>query len=124
MKTFLIADDSQDKTRFLLRVLKQAGWDGAAVTASTTDGAKHLIDMHPDIAAAFIDYYMPTENGPAVIRYLRQAIPHAKIALVSSADHDGNSARARSAGADAIVCTSHPHAEEILLNLLAVWKLS
>lgn len=83
-----------------------------------------MIDAHPEISAAFIDYYIPLKNGPSVIRYLKKNIPTTRIALVSSADNPKNSAEARDAGAEAVVCTSHPvdMVEKSLSELLGSWK--
>lgn len=123
MSTFFIADDSMEKILFLRHMLTQAGWAGTVVTAMTTEEAKKLIDTNPDIAAAFIDYYIPTENGPSVIRYLKNACPAARIALVSSADNPRNTARAFDAGAEAAICTTRSLelVEQQILDLLQEW---
>ena len=124
MSTFFIADDSMEKILFLRHMLTQAGWAGTVVTAMTTEKAKKLIDAHPDIVAAFIDYYIPSENGPSVIRYLKNACPAARIALVSSADNSDNNARAKAAGAEATICTTHRSdiVMKEVLDLLEYWR--
>lgn len=123
-RTFLIADDSHEKIHFFRHMLKVAEWSGNVLVAMTTEEAKRLIDLHPDIEAAFIDYYIPSEYGPAVIRYLKKANPAARVALVSSADSERNAVEAREAGAEAVVCSSYPlqEVEERLQILLAEWK--
>lgn len=123
MKTFLITDDSREKILFLQHMLKRAKWKGDLLIAETTEEAKALIDAHPDISAAFIDYYIPSENGPAVIAYLRQKRPQSRIALVSSADNVENTARAKKAGAEAAICTTHQSdfVEREVLSLLQAW---
>ncbi len=85
-----------------------------------------LIDQHPDISAAFIDYYIPSENGPAIIRYLKVKNPQARIALVSSADSRKNSEEAKAAGAEAVICTSDQadEVESTILGLLKEWLLT
>lgn len=110
----------------LRHLLKRSGWDGDVLEAKTTDEAKARIDAHPDIAAAFIDYYIPPDNGPAVIRSLKEKIPSARIALVSSADSERNAAEARTAGAEAVICTSYrsDEVESAILGLLADWQVS
>lgn len=121
---FLIADDSAAKRAFLQSILKHVHWDGEVLTAATTEEALRLIVEHPDIAAAFIDYFIPLQNGPAVIRTLRAANARAKIALVTATDSQHNEEEARRAGADAFVCTSWPEPDVIqrLTDLLAVWQ--
>jgi len=123
MATFLIADDSREKILFLRHMLKSAKWNGDILIAETTEQAKELIDAHPEISCAFIDYYIPSENGPAVIAYLREKCPQSRIALVSSADHAENTARAKKAGAEAAMCTTHQSnfVERELLSLLEAW---
>ncbi len=108
----------------LLSVLRQAKWPSEIFTASTTEEARRIIDREPEIVAAFIDYYIPSERGPAVIRYLKAKIPQARIALVSSSDNPKNAAEAREAGAEAVVCTSHPASivMAVLTDLLERWE--
>lgn len=76
-------------------------------TVSSTGEAKKVIDKHPDIAFAFVDYEIPTENGPSVIRYLKEKNPAARIALVSSSDSERYITDAKEAGAEAYICTSY-----------------
>lgn len=123
MKTFLIADDSCEKILLLRHMLKRAHWEGRLLIAETTEQAKILIDANSDIGAAFIDYYIPSENGPSVIAYLRDKCPQSRIALISSADNADNSARAIRAGAEAAVCTTHQSdvVEREILTLLEAW---
>lgn len=124
MPTFLIADDSRDKIVMLKHMLKVSRWSGDILVAETTEQAQDLIDAHPDIAAAFIDYYIPSENGPAIIGYLRSRCPESRIALVSSADNAANTARALSAGAEIAICTTHRSdvVEKTIVDLLETWK--
>ncbi len=126
MTTFLIADDSREKILFLRHMLKCAKWTGNLLIAETIEEAKALIDVHPDISGAFIDYYIPSENGPAVIAYLRKKCPLSRIALVSSADNAENTARAKKAGAEAAVCTTHQSdfVEHEITGLLESWMAS
>lgn len=123
MTPFLIADDSPGKTEFLQSMLSRAAWKGDVLVAETTEEAITLIDSHPDISAAFIDYYIPSGNGPSVIAYLKKKNPAAKIALVSSADSAKNSKQARDAGAEAVICTTHQadDVERSILDLLHIW---
>ena len=124
MSCFLIADDSSDKISFLKQMLSRAAWEGEVLVAMTTEDAKTLIDAHSDITAAFVDYYMPSENGSAVIKYMKATAPRAHVALVSSSDSKANALEASAAGAEATVCTSYrqDEVERRLLDLLEEWK--
>lgn len=122
MKTFLIADDTPRKTRLFLELLKKAGWQGEIFTADTVEGAKELIDRN-QIDSAFIDYYIPTTNGPSIIRYLKQVWPKARVALVSSIDDALNSMEARQAGAE-VTAFTHDDPEKVeqkLLKIIREW---
>lgn len=119
---FLIADDSQAKLMMLQMLVRHSKKFPDILVAHSTDEAKKLIDDH-DIAAAFIDYEMPTENGPAVISHLKKKHPHAHVALVTSFDSGGYEEAARAAGAEAFVCTTDEEKEvkDKLENLLLEW---
>ena len=121
MKRLLIADDSQAKIDLMVAMLSKAGWRGEAVVAMTTEQAKELIDE--DAGYAFIDYYIPSENGPAVIAHLKEKNPSARIALVSSADTQTNFDEAREAGAEECICTTweSDRVESAFMSLLKDW---
>jgi DNA-binding NarL/FixJ family response regulator len=122
MTTFLIADDSPQKMNMLYDVVERH-WKGKIVQATTTEGAMDMIDKTPDISAAFIDYYIPSKRGPAIIEYLKERRPHAHIALVSSADNQSNTEEAMAAGAEAFVCTTWQSdtVERELARLVVEW---
>ncbi len=120
---FLIADDSEGKTLMLKLLVEKSGIDAEIITATTTNEAKSLIDTN-EIKAAFVDYEMPQENGPAVIAYLHKKQPSARIALASSLDSPHRQQEALDAGAEKAICTSYPEdlVRENVLNLLEEWK--
>lgn len=122
MKTFLIVDDTPSKLNFLTEIVERE-WSGQVLTANTTENAMAIIDAFP-VDAAFVDYYIPSQYGPAVISHLRDRWPKAKIALVSSVDDEANSAQARGAGADTVICAAPrgPAVKETLVTLLRAWK--
>lgn len=93
------------------------------VIANSTEQAKALIDTH-DFEFAFIDYEMPSEDGPAVIAYLREKQPRARIALQTSADSEEYEHNAREAGAEEFICTSYPtdEVEARVMGVLEKWK--
>ncbi len=123
MQTFLIADDSREKILMLRHFLKIAHWPGEIVTAMTCAEAYDVIAERSDITCAFVDYYIPADNGPAIIRCLKDAFPSCRVALVSSAENQQNSAEARAAGAEAVLCTSHRSdlVEAAVLEVLREW---
>jgi DNA-binding NarL/FixJ family response regulator len=120
--TFLIADDTLGKMMMLAALVEKSAISSSIVTAKTTEEAKRLIDAH-QIAFAFVDYEMPTEEGPAVIQYLRKKNPKALIAMVTSGDSDRYRNGAKEAGADAFVCTSYgsEETEQKITDLLTEW---
>ncbi|PIQ76389.1 hypothetical protein COU78_06045 [Candidatus Peregrinibacteria bacterium CG10_big_fil_rev_8_21_14_0_10_49_24] len=120
---FLIADDSQPK-RDLLERFVQRNLDVEVLTATNTDEAHTLIGEHVEFAAAFVDYEIPTENGPAVIRHLKEHNPNCLVALVSSSDSPQYKKAALAAGAEKYICTSWPleRTESEIAMLLAEWK--
>ena len=122
---FLIADDSPGKVMMLQVLLKKAKWSTPIVVARTTEEAEELIDAHPDISHAFIDYYIPSQYGPSIISYLKTKNPSARIALVSSADNPSNDEEAKAAGAGACICVTRgtsDEVEKVILELLEEWK--
>ena len=121
---FLIADDSASKRAWLIELFERVDTDWSLVVASNTDEAKQMIDNH-EIQAAWIDYEMPSERGPAVMSHLRQRNPHALIACVSSGSSQHYRDSARQAGANTYVCTSHESdgVDLELTNLLVEWKI-
>jgi DNA-binding NarL/FixJ family response regulator len=122
VRTFLVVDDSANKAQYLMGLVDRALPEVRLVGATTTDEAKAVIDARQDIFGAFIDYEIPTENGPAVIAYLRKKFPSCRIACVTGG---GESYRrsAMDAGADAFITTSLPGdtVEGNLLALLEMW---
>ncbi len=126
MTTCLIADDSPEKMNFLLEMLKRAKWQGTVLTATTSEEAIEKLSQSTDIAAAFIDYYIPSSNGPTIIRSLKEKYPYARVALVSSADNKSNTAQAIAAGAEMSICTSWPadEVERSILATLDAWNVA
>jgi len=125
MKTFLIADDSPEKILMLRHYLVRAGFTGEVLIATTCEEAYRLIKNTDDISAAFIDYYIPTDNGPSIIRALKEKFPSSHIALVSSADSEKNAKEAKEAGAETALCTSYRSdiVERSILDLLCQWMV-
>jgi DNA-binding NarL/FixJ family response regulator len=106
MATLLIADDSPGKMQMLQALAKASGWAGKMVTAATSEEAFELIDHETEITIALIDYYIPTQNGPSIIRRLKAHHPACRIALVSSARSERNTKEAMESGADTVICTT------------------
>lgn len=125
MPTFLIADDSPSKMHFLLHMLQRSAWQGEILTAATSGEACAIIAAANDIVAAFIDFYIPSANGPAIIQALKKKFPHARVALVSSADNARNTAQAIASGAERALCTSRPvdEVERSISEAIEEWKV-
>lgn len=119
---FLIADDSPAKRELLSRIVRK-NLDVEILTTESTEQAHEMINEHVEFAAAFVDYEIPSENGPAVIAHLKKHNPGCLVALVTSADSRACEAEARKAGATAFVCTSWPldRVESSFNQLLAEW---
>ncbi len=124
MPTFLIADDSQWKRDMLSLLVKREGLGDDLRIARTTEEADVIIEECEQIAFAFIDYEIPSAQGPSVINTLRRKHPSCLIALVTSSDSEQYRRRAMDAGANAFVCTSKPEDEvkKEIQDLLIAWK--
>ena len=123
---FLIADDSEGKQMLLQGLLRHSHWDVQLLVAYSTEEAKKMIDEHPDITFAFIDYNIPSENGPTVIAYLKKTNPQARIALTTSMDGERYFQEARMAGAEICICTVYQidEVEKAILELIEKWQNS
>lgn len=123
MKPLLIADDSDGKIQLMQLMLRHAKWPGEVLIAHTTEEATDLIAAH-DIGFGLIDYYIPSQNGPAIIKALKERNSDARIALVSSSDKQSNVDEAVGAGADVCICTSYgsKEVEESFMDLLNEWR--
>ncbi len=104
---FLIADDSPEKIDYLLKAIHATEWDIEVVTALTTEDAYDIMRKRR-VDFAFIDYYIPNDNGPHMIARLKNRNPRARIALVSSSKKPSNIKEAMDAGAETTLCTSDP----------------
>lgn len=124
MNTLLIADDSQAKIDLIRLMLVRFGWKGEPLIAMTSEDAMRMIDEH-QITHAFVDFYIPTQNGPAIIATLKAVSPTARIVLVSSSDKTSNFDEARAAGAEACICTTYAsdQVEVAFKDLLADWSV-
>ncbi len=118
---FLIADDSQGKIDLLLPLVKRAGFSHVLL-AYTTQEAMRMIDRHA-IVAAFVDFYIPDENGPAIMRYLKTAQPQARMACTSSSNPRTHAAEALAAGAERFICMSQESdvVTQEIENVLLEW---
>jgi two-component system, response regulator RegA len=124
MTTFFIADDTEGKLQMLKKLVEQSGIATTILEARTSEEAKAVIDSNA-IDAAFIDYEIPSENGPAIIAHLKSIQPEARIALVSACDSPVYHENAHNAGAEACLCTSYAEDQVVdsLLSILEKWKL-
>ena len=118
---FLILDDSEAKIQVEKDAIRAANWPGDILIAMTTEEAEKILTQH-EITAAFIDYYVPSTNGPAFILQLIRKYPACKVILVTSANNPKNIAEAIDAGAIGAVYTGSIDAEEQLEQYVLNWK--
>ncbi len=119
---FLIADDNPQKIDYLLKAIHATEWDIEVVTALTTEDAYDIMKRRR-VDFAFMDYYIPNDNGPHMIERLKNRNPKARIALVSSGKKPSNLKEALDAGAETTICTSDPAhvVTKQLSDLLRSW---
>lgn len=107
---------------WLEALVRKSGLTEEVVLAKTTEESKALIDAK-NIDFAFIDYEMPTEDGPAIISYLKSKNPSAHIALVSASNSQRYQEESTAAGAESYICTTFE--EDVVLknisDLLNKW---
>jgi len=105
-------------------MIKKSKMNVEILRARTTEEAISIINEHPDIAFAFVDYEIPSALGPAIISHLKETNPKAHIALCSSGNSEEYQKNAFEAGAEAYICTSfgEEDVEERVLGLLEKWK--
>lgn len=122
---FLIADDSPQKTDFLLKAIRAEEWDIEVATAATSEEA-HAVMKKRRVDFAFIDYYIPNRDGPWIIARLKDRNPNAQVALISSSKKPSNFAEAMAAGAETCICVSDPaHVVAAQLSaLVGRWRAS
>lgn len=120
---FLIADDSPEKIDYLLKAIHATEWDIEVVTALTTEDAYEIMRKRR-VDFAFIDYYIPNDNGPHLIERLKNRNGDARVALVSSSKKPSNLQEAMDAGAETTICVSDPaHVVAAqLADLLERWR--
>lgn len=122
---FLIADDNPQKIDFLLKAIRAEEWDIEIATAATTEEAYEIMKKRR-VDFAFMDYYIPSDNGPHMIKRLKNRNPDARIALVSSGKKESNLKEALDAGAETTICSSDPAhvVQHQLQTLLEQWRNS
>ncbi len=123
---FLIADDSIPKTYFLKSLIKKADFPADMLFAQNTTDAKKLIDENPGISFGFIDYEMPQDNGPSVIKYLKEKNPDARIALVTAYGSEKYHDDGTAAGAEEFVCTTWAEDDVArkIAEILDSWRIT
>ena len=123
MPHFLIADDSEAKTMMLEALIGKSGLKAKIIKAKTTETAKQRIGEQKKIDFAFVDYEIPSELGPAIIKALKGENPACRIALVSASDSEEYRTDAMAAGAESYVCTSFgtDDIEKQILGLIEEW---
>src|SRR6266853_1796858 len=93
----LIAEDSEDDARLLLRELQRAGYQPAYERVDTPAAMTSALDRHAwDLVIG--DYSMPAFSGPAALALLRARDPDTPFIFVSGTIGEDGAARARPPG--------------------------
>lgn len=120
---FLLADDFAPKRSFLQSFIEKQ-LDVELLLATTSEEAFERIHEHMEITFAFIDYEIPTQNGPSIIKELTKQHPNCKVALVTASPGETYKQNALDAGATGYICTTWPldQTESAITHLLDQWN--
>jgi len=115
MSRILLADHSPHAQRMGERILRDEGYEVAAVTDGET-ALLRLKDLAPDVVLA--DVSLPTRNGYEVCEYVKTSgkFPQTRVILTAGPVTAYDETRAQSAGADGFV--RKPFEASALLNTL------
>jgi DNA-binding NarL/FixJ family response regulator len=101
----LIADDHELVRRGARGVLhSRRGWRVVGEAANGQEALEKAIDLKPDIA--LVDISMPELDGIEVVRQIRQAVPTAKVLVLTMHESDRMVQRALDAGAQGYILKS------------------
>ncbi len=94
-RTILVADDDEIVRRLLLRHLKKAGYEVAAVP----DGDAAIEAAGGDLAVALLDLEMPGTDGHGVLAHLEEHSPVTSVIMLSAKGQIEDAVAAMKAGA-------------------------
>jgi len=101
----LIADDHELVRRGARGVLhSRRGWRVVGEAANGQEALEKAIDLKPDLA--LVDISMPELDGIEVVRQIRQAVPTAKVLVLTMHESDRMVQRALDAGAQGYILKS------------------
>jgi two-component system chemotaxis response regulator CheY len=83
-KRVLIVDDALIMRMRIKEVAQQAGWEVVGEAADGAEAISRFRELRPDLVT--MDIVMPTLDGVAALRSLRQEDPQAQIVMVSAVD--------------------------------------
>lgn len=97
LRIYLIDDHPVVREGFARAVADEPDMKVVGQAATASEGLAEAKDVHPDIV--LVDLNLPDRDGPELIAALREAIPEAKLVVVSGYDDDYRVAEALRAGA-------------------------
>jgi DNA-binding response OmpR family regulator len=113
--TVLVVDDAPAVSTTLMWVLRESGYNCAAV-GSRTEALRVCAGMSPDLA--LIELNLPDGTGVETVRDLRSCVPGCRMLLMSGdPDACDEVQRAQAAGLDCELLPKPIPAEELLLKV-------
>lgn len=99
----LVVDDSKVMRSIIIRTLRQAGYESAAITEASNgvEALKAMVTSKPDLV--FLDWNMPELNGIELAEKLKSAGIHVKFGFVTTESSAEMKARAMAAGAQFLI---------------------
>jgi two-component system, NarL family, nitrate/nitrite response regulator NarL len=99
----LIVDDHPLTREGLAVWLQQASTDAVVLQARDSAEALRLVEVHPDLAAVFLDLAMPGGSGLDAIPELRRRAPALPVIVLSASEDRGDIRAALKTGASGYV---------------------
>lgn len=83
-KRLLIVDDALIMRKRIAEIAQQAGWEVAGEAADGAEALRKHEELQPDLTT--MDIVMPTMDGVAALRAVRQRDAAARVVMVSAVD--------------------------------------
>lgn len=118
----LVVDDSRAMRTIVGRLMRELGFE--VVEAGNGHQALAVLEAHPDVAIALLDWNMPEMNGIELVQAIRADARWAalKLVMITTESEASQSARAMAAGAQQYV--TKPFTKDQVLAKLALLGLA